>query len=472
MTLRELRDRMKAVNQKLVDLNRQAENENRSFSSDEQNQWDTLVNEQSELESRIARAEQVEQFEGRTGQSDSLREAEDRQRFEERRRSHESNDDPRRPLTAAERDRAFRAWALGRNCTDQRGIELVRRAGMAMDVSRPEFRFDRGRRLNGAPMFAPQSLDEVNEQVEIRRQVRDQLESRAQAVNFATSGLMAADGSTGGYFVPDEMMGPFERAMLQFGGMRQVATIISTSTGADMPMPGLNDTANEGEIVGENTGVAEQDIALTELRLGSFKFSSKMVKVSIELLQDSAINVPALLGELLGERIGRISNRYFTVGTGTSQPRGIVTDAVNSTVTTSAGTITYAQILDIKHKVDPAYRGNARWMFADPILVRVKKLLDTTGRPIFVPSIVVGEPGTIDGDPYTINSHMPVNATGKGIIYGDLSKYLIREVLGVQLIRLDERYAENLQVAFIAIARMDGKLRNVGGNPVVYATLA
>lgn len=470
MNLRELRDRVRAVSQQMIDLNRTAETENRSFTTDEQNRWDTFVNEQSDLEARIARAEQVEQLEGRVGQSDSVREADDRQRFQERRRSH--NDDPRRPLTEAERERAFRAWALGRNCTDQRGIELVQRAGMSMQIERPEFRFSRGHRLNGVPMYAPHSIEEANEQAEIRRAYREQMESRAQAVGFTTGGLLAADGSAGGYMVPDEMMGPFERALLQFGGMRQVATIISTATGADLPMPGTNDTANEGEIVGENVGVAEQDIVVSEFKLGSFKFSSKMVKVSIELLQDSAVNVPALLGELLGERIGRYSNRMFTVGTGTNQPRGIVTDAVNSTVTTSVGSITYAQLLDIKHKVDPAYRGMANWMFADPILVRVKKLLDTTGRPIFVPSIVVGEPGTIDGDAYVINQHMPTNATGKGILYGDMSKYMIREVMGLQLIRLDERYAESLQVAFIAIARMDGKLRNVGGNPVVYATLA
>lgn len=470
MNLRELRDRVRAVSQQMIELNRTAETENRSFSTDEQNRWDTFVNEQSDLEARIARAEQVEQLEGRVGQSDSAREADDRQRFEERRRSN--TDNPRRPLTEAERERAFRSWALGRNCTDQRGIELVQRAGMSMEIARPEFRFSRGRRLNGVPMYAPQSIEEANEQAEIRRAYREQIESRAQAVGFTTGGLLAADGSDGGYMVPDEMMGPFERALLQFGGMRQVATIMSTSTGADLPMPGTNDTGNEGEIVGENVAVAEQDAAISEFKLGSFKFSSRMVKVSIELLQDSAINVPAMLGELLGERIGRYSNRMFTVGTGTNQPRGIVTDAVDSGVTTSVGAITYAQLLDIKHSVDPAYRGTARWMFADPILVRVKKLLDTTGRPIFVPSIVVGEPGTIDGDAYVINQHMPTNATGKGILYGDMSKYIIREVMGLQLIRLDERYAEALQVAFIAVARMDGKLRNVGGDPVVYATLA
>lgn len=276
-------------------------------------------------------------------------------------------------------------------------------------------------------------------------------------------------GGIGGFTVPDEMMRPLERALLTFGGMRQAATILRTNTGAALPIPMVNDTGNVGAIVAENNITTEQGVTFTQLVLDSYKFSSKYVLISVELLQDSVINMAEFLGSALGERIGRISNLYFTTGSGTGQPNGIVTAATSGKVGLTGQTLSviYADLVDLEHSVDPAYRNGAKWMFHDSTLKALKKMVDGQQRPLWSAGLSVHEPDTILGYPYVINQDMPVMAANaKSILFGDLSKYLIRDVAAIELMRLDELFALYGQVAFLAFARMDGDLLDAGTHPV------
>lgn len=287
-----------------------------------------------------------------------------------------------------------------------------------------------------------------------------------------------ASGSIGLYSAPDSPMGALERALLAFGGMRQVATVFRTESGTDMPFPTSDDTSNKGALLAENTQVSEVDITFGQLVLNSFKYSSKLVLVATELLQDSAVNVPEMIGSALGERIGRIQNDHFTTGTGTGQPNGVVTAATSSSITTSAATtVTYDNIVDLIHKVDPAYRTNSRFMFHDGGLKLLKKIKvlqysgDTVGVPLWQPSLVAGQPDLIHGYPFVINQSVATPASGtKSFLFGDFSKYLIRDVREVRLVRFDERYADYDQVGFTAFARGDGDLKDAGTHPVYYMT--
>ena len=88
-------------------------------------------------------------------------------------------------------------------------------------------------------------------------------------------------------------------------------------------------------------------------------------------------------------------------------------------------------------------------------------------------SMVAGQPDLVMGFPYVINQSMTTPATGvKSILFGDLSKYIIRDCRDVVLIRLDERYADYHQVGFLAFARSDGDLLDAGTHPVKYGTQA
>ena len=281
-------------------------------------------------------------------------------------------------------------------------------------------------------------------------------------------------GAVGQYTVPDAAMQALEVALLAFGGTRRVATVIRTDSGAALPFPTTDDTANEGAILGENTQVSEVDVTFGQLVLDAYMYSSKSVLVSLQLMQDSAVNVPELIGRLLGERLGRIQNRHFTVGTGSSQPNGIVTaSTLGATATALTATTTYDFIVDLVHSIDPAYRENGKFMFHDGGLKMLKKIKvlqysgDTTGVPLWSPGLSPGAPDTILGYSYVVNQHMVTPATAvRSIIFGDLSKYQIRDVRDITLVRLDERYADYHQVGFLAFARSDGDLLDAGTRPV------
>src|SRR5262249_45965154 len=152
-----------------------------------------------------------------------------------------------------------------------------------------------------------------------------------------------------------------------------------------------NATADEGMILAENTTVTDQDVAFGQLTFNAYKYSSKMVRVSVELMQDSSVNLAEFVGRKLGERIGRVTNRHFTVGTGAGQPTGIVTAATVGKVGAAGqlNSVTVDDLIDVEHAVDPAYRTNARWMCHDQTIKVIKKLKDSQGRPLWLPGIAV-----------------------------------------------------------------------------------
>lgn len=482
MTLKELRDKRYAIAKKMRDMVGAAEAEDRGLNDSERADWKTLQGELDSTEERIARAELIETSLDGQPAEDQRRQEEDRARFEDRRKSTDfSNQDPSRPVNGFERQLALSTWSLIPAAVQPsvRGLDACRRLGIDVNQRTLELNLDRGCDADGVPFQSPRDRRDVNRQSEARQQQRafeaelfrrdraqyDRIrEERAQSVGTTTAG---------GFTVPDEMMRAIDNALLQWGGMRRVATVLTTATGADLPIPTSNDTGNTGEIIAENTTVNEQDITFAQVVLQAYKYSSKMIRLSVELLQDSSVNMPAFLGDALGTRIGRITNAHFTTGTGTGQPRGVATAAATSGVTAaSAGVWTYKEILQIKHSVNPAYRENANFMFNDTALRKMKQIEDSQNRPIWLPSLLPGEPATFDGDTYVINQSVASGAAQREILYGDFSKYYIRDTRGITLQRLDERYAELHQVAFLAFARMDGDLIDAGTNPIKYGTAA
>ena len=273
--------------------------------------------------------------------------------------------------------------------------------------------------------------------------------------------------TAGGYTIPEGFVPNLEKAMLTFGPMRQVSDILRTATGNDLPWPTVNDTSNAGALLTENAQDAEQDVTFGVMTLGAYKYTSKIVRVSVELLQDSAFNLGAELGSLLGERLGRIQNTHATTGTGSSQPNGAVTASALGKTAAATGAITADEIIDLYHSVGRAYRAGASFMAADSTLAAVRKLKDGDSQYLWQPGMQVGQPDRLFGAPVFVNDDMAaLGASAKTILYGDLSKYKMREVLGVTLVRMVERYADYHQVGFVAITRFDGDLLNAGTGPV------
>ncbi len=282
--------------------------------------------------------------------------------------------------------------------------------------------------------------------------------------------LSTGTDTAGGYLVPTDFATRLIEEMKLFGNMRLVATIQQTATGVPIEWPVADNLDQEGEIVAENAEVSDEDPAFGIKTIGSFKYSSKGVAVPFELLQDSRIDIEAYIVRLLAQRISRISNRHFTLGSGSGQPKGIMPAATKGADAATPTGIGYDDLINLEHSVDPTYRLNAGYMFADHALKTVKMLKDNEGRPLWVPGVAVSEPDTILGYRYTINQYMDAPAGGaKSIAFGQLSNYLIRDVMAVTLFRMtDSVYTRKGQVGFLAFSRHDGNLLDASGQSVKY----
>lgn len=272
----------------------------------------------------------------------------------------------------------------------------------------------------------------------------------------------AGTDASGGYTVPHTMLDKITEAMKAFGGLGSIVGGFSTDSGNPLNWPTSDETAQEGELLGENTAAATTpDLAFGTNTLGAYTYSSKIVKVSLQLIQDSGLDIEAFVGRKLGERLGRITAKHIANGTGSGQPQGVSAAASGVTGAVSATpAITYDNLVDLEHSVDPAYRSRAQYAFNDKSLALLRKLKDSQGRPLWTPSLISGAPSTINGYAYTIDNGLPVPAAdGKSLFFGDFeSGYVLRRVNGGHLMRLAERYAEFLQVGFLGFLRLDGKL--------------
>ena len=288
--------------------------------------------------------------------------------------------------------------------------------------------------------------------------------------------LATVSMTAGGATVPinQTFAARLEVAMSWFGGMREAATIITTDDGADLPYPTATDTANTGEIVAENGAFTlDVDPTFAAVVFKAYKYDSNVVQVPWELLQDTSIDLVGQLAQWLGERIGRLQNTHFTVGVGANAPTGVMQDSVQGRAgaTGTSTSVTWDDLILLEHAINKAYRDRGRYMFHDQTLRDIRRIKDGNGNYIWQPALTVGAPSMINGYPYIINNDMAtMAASANSIVFGDLGKYFIRQVRDIQIIRLNELYARNGQVGFVAWARADGKLIDAGGTPVQHFT--
>jgi HK97 family phage major capsid protein len=320
---------------------------------------------------------------------------------------------------------------------------------------------------------------------------------RSHFVSNSNSGIKNAQTITttgGGYLIPQGFSYQLEEALKFFGGILGEIDVFETATGAPLPWPTDNDTAQMGRILAINTQVTETDITFGEVTFNAYIGSSDIILVPIALMEDAFFDMDAYLARKLGTRLARQVTYYGTLGSGTNQPTGLstaVTTAGNTTqgATGDATSCGYVDLVNTLHLVDPAYRQSpsCKWTFADSTLKVLRKLVDGESRPLWQPGITAGfgndSPETILNKPYVINQSVPaMAASAYSIIFGDLSKYKLRIVSqggpntaadsygkivrGVTMMRLVERYADYLQVGFTGFLRYDGNLIDAGTHPI------
>lgn len=319
--------------------------------------------------------------------------------------------------------------------------------------------------------------------VEQRRVLSTRAEKRVQEAGTIT--ITQSEGSAGGYFVPAEFQYEIDQATKYYCPLLDgtIALVIRTDSGAVLPFPTGNDTTNVAQLVGESGTVTEQDFALGVVNFNAYKYTSQIVKVTSELMQDSAFDIYEYLAQRFGERFGRAFETAFTTGAGGgSAPTGFLTAIANGGGTpviangsnpndgsgnTGANSIGSQDIVNLEHAVDPSYRRKAKYVLHDKSLGFLQGLLDKYGRPLWTPGVANNAPDMINGYEYVIDQAMPqIGASNVTVAFGDFSKFVIRVVSQPVIKRLVELYAANDEVGFLAFQRVDSNVVDAGLHPI------
>ena len=319
-------------------------------------------------------------------------------------------------------------------------------------------KFDEKRAFKRLMQYGLGALNDEERAFALKQSAEFSPEMRAQSTT----------NTAGGYTIPQGFSGEIDKAMLMWGPMLDpgVTRQLDTASGNLLPWPTMDDTAQVGALLAENAQAGTQDITFGNVNLNAYMYTSKIILVSLQILQDSAFNLETeIINPAFGERLGRIVNQHLTTGTGTSQPNGIVTAASLGTTTAAVAAVTADELITFYHTIDPAYRAspNFKMMFNDSTLQAIRKLKDGQSRYLIDGLKDNGAVLNLAGIsvPYVINQAVASMATGvRFMVAGDFSRYIVRRVREYQMLRLNERYADFLQVGFLGFGRFDGNLLN------------
>jgi len=195
--------------------------------------------------------------------------------------------------------------------------------------------------------------------------------------------------------------------------------------------------------------------------LSAYK-ATTLIKVSEEMLHDSAFPVESFLATEFGRRIGKLEETAFINGTGSGQPTGIVGGSTLGKTATATNAITADELTDTFYALGRAYRARSSWIMADSTVKMIRKLktgVSSDNTYLWQAGLVSGEPDRLLGRPVYVSEFMPAATTGlKPVIFGDISAYYIGDRQAYSMQRLDELYAANGFVGFRQFHRTDGKL--------------
>jgi HK97 family phage major capsid protein len=295
-------------------------------------------------------------------------------------------------------------------------------------------------------------------------------------------------GSAGGFLVPTTFRNQLVQRLKAFGGVMGGAEEITTATGEPLYWLTNDDTSNVGAITAEGANLPQggADIVYGTRALGAYKYSSggasnAPLKVSYELLQDSAFDITGHIASRLAERIGRKMADNLVNGTGAGEPTGLLSAAGGLTATSSWSSNTaptYADLLNFVHTLDPAYRTDGCvWVFNDATLKLIRNMKDSQNRPLFWDAsmnLTNGLTGlTLLGFPVIIDQACPTPGAVAGNnfgFFGNLKQaYVVRHVRDITMVTLNELFAANGQVGYMAWARMDAMVQDANAGVLLKA---
>lgn len=292
----------------------------------------------------------------------------------------------------------------------------------------------------------------------VRRGLGDLTPEERQVLNEMRA-QSTTPGDKGGFTVPTTLLARVFERMKAYGGIASIAQLIVTDNGNPIDWATSDGTEEIGELLSENSAATEGDVTFGTGSLGAHKLSSKVIRVSNELLADSGIDMEAFLAGRIASRLGRGEAFYLVKGSGAGnpvQPMGLEASTSVGKVTASAAALDWREINGLIHSIDPAYRSAPKFALAfnDSTLQLIEEMVDANNRPLWLPGIDADRPATILKQRYVVDQAIAsIGASAKFMYAGDFEQFIVRRVRYMVLKRLVERYAEYDQTGFLAFHR-------------------
>ena len=365
-------------------------------------------------------------------------------------------------------ERAERLEAQDKAERDMPGEPAERpREGRSERVAPTEYRTKAPARPGVPAIERSYMLEGSDEQRERRMAAfRASLLHRADLTADERRALENTDDTQGGYTTaPQQFVADLIQAVDNMVWMRGLANVMQLTSGDSMGRPSLdNDPADSNWTTELGTGSEDSTMDFGKRELNPHPLA-KRIKVSRTLLRRSALGIDALVRDRLAYKQAVTQEKGFMTGTGANEPLGVFTASasgistgrdVSTDNTTTA--FTADGLINAKYSIKGAYYPSLRWVFHRDAVKMLAKLNDGEGQYMWQGSIVGGAPDRLLGFPALISEYAP-NTVTTGLyvgILGAFQNYWIAEALGVQIQRLDELYAETNQVGFIMRSEIDG----------------
>lgn len=270
----------------------------------------------------------------------------------------------------------------------------------------------------------------------------------------ARATLVKATSGSGAEWVPQQWSNQLIQSMVLQTRLFDLANVLETSDGSIINLP--TSTADEAiALVAEESTYSNPAPTTASTAIGAYKYGA-IIKVSEELLADSAFDISSYVQRQVSRYLGNQIGAVLATGTGSSQPQGISKCTVGVTAASTTAT-TADEVFDTQHSLAAPYRASAAWFVNDTWLKSVRKLKSTTNDYLLQPGLAAGAPSTLLGSPVYIEQ-LDAPATGKVVaVYGDPMGYTVRRT-PIQVSVLNERFADTGHVGFKVALRVDAKI--------------
>lgn len=269
--------------------------------------------------------------------------------------------------------------------------------------------------------------------------------------------LSTTPDEDGGFLVPLEFERDIVKALDEENIIRRLAKVVTTYHERKIPVALGHSVA---QWTTENSAYTESNPTFGQKQIDAYKLTD-LCRVSVELLKDSTFDIEAYLRQEFARAFGIAEEEAFCVGNGTTQPTGIFTENGGTVGVTaaSATAITVDEIISLVHALKAPYRKNAKFLMNDATVALLRKLKDQNGQYLWQPSVQAGVPDRLLGYEIYTSPYVPVAQAGAlAIAFGDFKNYWIGDRAGRTVQRLNELYATNGQIGYVATERVDGKV--------------